>query len=60
MFDYKYLERCQYEIDGGGDSPYAYECNEPAVAIVWWNDSGFDRMYVCQKHLDYIKKCEEK
>jgi len=55
--DYKYFEKCQHEI--GGDSPYAYECGEPAVAIVWWSDSGLDQMYVCQEHLNFIKENEK-
>lgn len=60
-FDFRYLsgEKCEYEErqpqpDDDGS------CGENAIALCWWDDEQKDNMKVCGKHLNYIRKAEEK
>lgn len=47
--DYEYLGFCEYGVPAFNEN-MVEECEEAAVARVWWEDSE-DSMLVCAKHL---------
>ena len=60
MFNYKYLGKCQFGVYDkyNADNGFVSNCDEPAMAIVWWDNNGSNQIYVCQKHLEEIEKSE--
>ena len=51
----KYLKKCEVGVpDGFGD---VENCNEPAIAILFFNDCEDEAgLYVCGEHLEEIKE----
>ena len=60
--DYEVLHTCQYPVLASGSPTLEDGCREPAIYRVYWNledGTGAGEMLVCQKHFDFIMKCEK-
>lgn len=58
LFDYKALPGCQYGLPSSDGPDYVSDCEDPSVALIWW-DIEENGMRVCQRHLEEIEKSEE-
>jgi len=58
-YDYEILQRCTYPVGSNIGPYYEADCDEPAIARVWWRDYDTDYMFVCTEHLELIKQQEE-
>ena len=59
FFDYRYLQRCDFPTPDKGSPSGESECRDPAVATGWWKEDMSDKWYLCQEHLDLIRKRED-
>jgi len=64
-WNYRMSPGCMYELDEPTRRAEGYvECEEPAVAHVWWTDEDDKElagggMWLCAKHLAIVKAQEE-